>query len=148
MKVSGPSRSTPSQPGRGSAGTASGGFSIAGTGSSAPAAKAAATSATAGVAGVSALMALQAVDDPLERRRRNIRRGTGLLDRLDELKLALLSGESGQGALEGLRRGLAQAREAFPEPDLDAVLEQIDLRAQVELAKAEMTRRAAEGSAA
>lgn len=140
MKVSGPSGSTPAQSSRASGTGKGAGFSVSGATSAAPAARAAATSAAAGVAGVSALMALQGVDDPLERRRRSIRRGRGLLDRLEELKLAMLSGETGQGALEGLTRSLAEAREDSSEPELDALLEQIDLRAQVELAKAEVTR--------
>jgi hypothetical protein len=70
-------------------------------------------------------MALQGVEDPTERRRRAIRRGSGLLDRLDELKLA---------------RDLREEREEGAEPGLKAVLDQIDLRASVELAKAEMSR--------
>ena len=36
----------------------------------------------------SALMALQGVEGPLEKRRRAVKRGAGLLDRLDEMKLA------------------------------------------------------------
>ena len=94
----------------------------------------------AGVADVSALMALQGVEGPLERRRRAIRRGGGLLDRLEELKLALLSGESGEAARQALQRGLREERTDDDDAGLNAVLDQIDLRASVELAKAELRR--------
>jgi hypothetical protein len=85
-------------------------------------------------------MALQGVEGPLERRRRAIRRGGGLLDRLEELKLALLSGESGEAALDRLTRGLREERADEEDAGLKSVLDQIDLRASVELAKAELRR--------
>jgi hypothetical protein len=96
-----------------------------------------------GVAGMNALMALQGVEDPTERRRRAIRRGAGLLDRLDELKLALLQGEAGEGALERLTRTLREDRPEDADPALTSLLDQIDLRAAVELAKADLRRNAA-----
>ena len=85
-------------------------------------------------------MALQGVEDATERRRRAIRRGGGLLDRLDELKLALLSGEAGEGALDRLSRLVREERPTDPDPGLKSVLDQIDLRAAVELAKADLRR--------
>jgi hypothetical protein len=96
-----------------------------------------------GVSDVSALMALQGVEDPTERRRRAIRRGGGLLDRLDELKLALLQGEAGHGALDRLSRTLREERPTDADEGLNRLLEQIDLRAAVELAKADLRRTAA-----
>lgn len=141
MKVtgaSGPSSTQSSRPAR-----AASGFSVPTAGGSAPAAQASAASGVAGVADVSALMALQGVEDPTERRRRAIRRGGGLLDRLDELKLALLSGELGEGALERLGRGLREERPIDADPELNRLLDQIDLRAAVELAKADLRRNAA-----
>ena len=88
-------------------------------------------------------MALQGVEDATERRRRAIRRGGGLLDRLDELKLALLAGEAGDSALERLSRGLREERPIDADPGLNSLLAQIDLRAAVELAKADLRRSAA-----
>jgi hypothetical protein len=85
-------------------------------------------------------MALQGVEGPLERRRRAIRRGGGLLDRLEELKLALLGGEPDAAALDRLARSLREERPQDEDAGLGAVLDQIDLRASVELAKAEMRR--------
>ena len=58
------------------------------------------------------------------------------------MQLALLDGGDPRDALGALARTAAEARERGDEPGLDDVLDQIDLRAAVELAKAE-TRRAA-----
>jgi hypothetical protein len=89
-------------------------------------------------------MALQGVESATERRRRSIRRGRGLLDRLDELKLAMLGGENDDGVLDRLTRSLREDRpEDAPEDEaggLSGLLDQIDLRAAVELAKAEVRR--------
>jgi hypothetical protein len=135
MKVNGPTG--PASPGAPRAGrAASGGFSLGGARPAAPAAPAAAAAASSQVAGLSALMALQGVEDVTERRRRAIRRGGGLLDRLDELKLALLSGLPAGPALEGLQRAIGETAGEVDDPRLRAVLDQIDLRAAVELAKA------------
>jgi len=94
-----------------------------------------------GVAGMSALMALQGVEDPTERRRRAVRRGNGLLDRLEDLKMALLSGQDGSVALSRLAQDLREERpETDSDPGLKAVLDQIELRAAVEMAKSESSR--------
>lgn len=140
MKVTGPSGPTTATTSRST--RAAGGFSLSSAGQAAPAAQAAGTSSTSSVAGLSALMALQGVETATERRRRAIRRGGGLLDRLDELKLALLSGETGEGALSRLGQTLREARTDEEDPGLTDLLNQIDLRAAVELAKAEFRRTA------
>ena len=141
MKVNGLSGTPPPQGPR--ANRAAGGFAVATTGPSVSANATTATSGVGGVADVSALMALQGVEDPMERRRKAIRRGGGLLDRLDELKLALLQGEAGEAALDRLTRTLREERSQEPDPALNALLDQIDLRAAVELAKADLRRSAA-----
>ncbi len=141
MKVTGPSGSSPAAGGRPA--RATGGFAMPATAGAAPASVAAATTAAHGVSDVSSLMALQGVESATERRRRAVRRGGGLLDRLDELKVALLSGEAGEAALERLGRSLREERPEDPDPALTGLLEQIDLRAAVELAKAEVRRNAA-----
>jgi len=136
MKVNGPAG--PASPGAPRAGrpASGGGFSVGGPAAPAAAAPAAASAAAPPVAGLSALMALQGVEDVTERRRRAIRRGGGLLDRLDELKLALLAGLPPGTALEGLQRAVGETVGEVDDPRLRAVLEQIELRAAVELAKA------------
>lgn len=140
MKITGPS--APSLPSARAASRAgSSGFTVAGGGSTPSAAAPAAATAASGVAGLSSLMALQGVEDATERRRRAVRRGNGLLDRLSDLKLALLSGDGGERALEGLTRTLREER-SEDDPGLKAVIDQIDLRAAVELAKADLRRSA------
>ena len=79
----------------------------------------------------------------MERRRRAVRRGSGILDRLEELKLAMLSGEAGESALERLARTVREDRPQDADESLNGLLDQIDLRAAVELAKADLRRSAA-----
>lgn len=144
MKITGPGGPAASQTGPRTA-RSPGGFSLGGAAAAASPAAAPAVSASGGVAGVSALMALQGVEDATERRRRALRRGGGLLDRLDDLKMAMLSGEAAGPALERLARATAETVAGELEPDLASVLAQIDLRAAVELAKAEAARVAPRG---
>jgi hypothetical protein len=60
----------------------------------------------------------------------------------DPVCSALLSGEAGESALERMARGLREERPDDPDETLMGVLQQIDLRAAVELAKAEVRRTA------
>lgn len=86
-----------------------------------------------------ALPLLLPVDDLVERRRKGARRGRALLDALDGLKLALLSGSVTEAALETLACAGGSV-DAGDDPVLAEVLEAIQLRADVELAKAAMRR--------
>ena len=95
----------------------------------------AATSGTRSVGGIDALLALQGVEEPGERRRKAVRRGRTALDALDALKLGLLSGTFDTGALARLKSVTAALAEPSGDAALDAVLAEIELRAQVELAK-------------
>ena len=81
-----------------------------------------------------ALLALQAVEDPLLKKKKLVRRGTQLLDTLEEMKADVLSGRVSEGRLNQLMAVLTQARDKA-DPRLDALLDDIELRARVELAK-------------
>lgn len=81
-----------------------------------------------------ALLALQAVEDPLLKKKKLVRRGTQLLDTLEDMQADLLSGRVSESRLNQLMAVLGRAREKA-DPRLDALLDDIELRARVELAK-------------
>src|SRR6201996_5632301 len=85
---------------------------------------------------IDALLALQGIEDPTERRRRSVQRGRGALDVLDDLKLGLLSGNLNAATVNRLRDAAANLKSSSGDPGLDAVLSEIELRVEVELAKA------------
>lgn len=89
----------------------------------------------AGTGSVAALLAVQAAGDPLEGRRRAIERADSLLDRLDSLRLALLEGRLDDDTLRRLAAELERHSEGLDDPDLSELIAQVELRAQVELAK-------------
>ncbi len=86
--------------------------------------------------GIDALIALQGIEDPLERRRRVVKHGRRALDALDEVKLGLLSGTLDQATMLRLKSVAADLKEGSGDERLDPVLAEIDLRVEVELAKA------------
>ena len=85
---------------------------------------------------IDVLLALQGVEDPTERRKRSVQRGRGALDVLDDLKLGLLSGNFDASTVNRLRAAAANLKSSSGDPGLDAVLSEIELRVEVELAKA------------
>ena len=95
------------------------------------------TIAPKATANIDALLALQGIEeDPVERRKRSVQRGRGALDVLDELKLGLLSGNLNPAMVSRLRDAAANLKSSSGDPGLDAVLSEIELRVEVELAKA------------
>ena len=89
--------------------------------------------------GVDALLAVQAADDALSRRRRAVARGRNILDLLDDLRIGLLSGRASPDKLAELAALLAADPGAADSKELRRVLEAIELRARVELAKLGLT---------
>lgn len=89
---------------------------------------------TVSAAGIGALLALQAVDDPLLARRKALRRGSALLDALAAAQADLLTGGVGEGRLNQMMALVTQARDTI-DPELDALIDDIELRVRVELAK-------------
>jgi hypothetical protein len=87
------------------------------------------------MASVDGLFQIQELPDALAQRRRAVQRGSTLLDRLDDLRLALLSGSLSPGQIAELQRAVASERGLVDDPRLLTVLDEIDLRAKVELAK-------------
>lgn len=96
-----------------------------------------ATTGPKAAANIDALLALQGVEeDPVERRKRSVRRGRGALDVLDDLKIGLLSGNFDPSTVARLRAAAADLKSSSGDAGLDAVLSEIELRVEVELAKA------------
>jgi Class II flagellar assembly regulator len=134
MRIYGPNGTTLGTPASNAKRTSSSGFTLPDPASAQDARPAAAPKATANI---DALMALQGVEeDPAERRKRSVRRGKGALDVLDDLKLGLLSGNLDASTVSRLRDAAANLKSSSGDPGLDAVLSEIELRVEVELAKA------------
>jgi class II flagellar assembly regulator FliX len=86
---------------------------------------------------IDALLALQGIEeDPVEWRKRSVARGKTALDVLDDLKMGLLSGNLDASTVMRLRDAAANLKSSSGDPGLDAVLSEIELRVEVELAKA------------
>eukprot|EP01042_Synura_sphagnicola_P010569 gene10569-13555_t len=89
-----------------------------------------------GLFGMDALLAIQAEEDVLTgRRRRQIKRSHDILDTLDEIKVSVLDGSIDDAALVRLQTMIAQQREDIEDDRLQGVLNEIETRACVELAK-------------
>lgn len=142
MKVSGSSGvGAPQGAGRAKPSGGGEGFRIAGPAPTAPAAGVAPTSGLSGVMSVDALVALQDVGGPLERRRRAVGRAGRILDMLERVKLSMLEGGATEADLQQLARAVREQREGTDEADLEGVLDEIETRAAVELAKLELAKR-------
>lgn len=94
-----------------------------------------AVSGMGSVSSVGALIGLQEVGDATERAAKGKKRGTLLLSQLDELRLALLSGTISKDQLMRLAAMVQSQRDEIDDPGLVQILEDIDLRVRVELAK-------------
>jgi hypothetical protein len=144
MKVNGPGGIGPSVGPKAAARPAGGeGFRIAAPGPAAGPSQTASVASTGSVMGVDALIALQDVGGPLERRRRAVGRASRMLDALDDIKAGLLAGELSMGDLDRLRRAVRDERSHTDDANLEAVLDEIELRAAVEVAKLEVAGHAA-----
>ena len=86
------------------------------------------------LAALGGVLAVQEVPDAAQERRQAARRGHGLLDELHQLQIGMVEGWVSEGTLRRLA-GLLDRRPALTDPDLDGVLDEIGLRAAVELAK-------------
>lgn len=89
------------------------------------------------VAGVGAVLAVQAADDATQGRSKGLlmARGDRLLDRLEDLQMALLTGRMPKEKVIELAQALREKRPTSDDNDLNALIDEIELRAEVELAK-------------
>lgn len=111
------------------------GFAPEGASSSSSAVSSSALSSTSAIGSVDALLALQGAGDALSGKRQATERAFSLLDILDDLKLALLDGVLPRETLVKLMETLESRRDATHDPQLEAALDEVEIRAAVELAK-------------
>ena len=93
--------------------------------------------APATVGGIAALLATQGVGDSLEReaKKRLVDYGNDLLDKLEELRHGLLLGHVPKEKLIAMAQMVRSRRDSTPDPRLAELLDEIELRVEVELAK-------------
>jgi hypothetical protein len=97
----------------------------------------AAVSKPASISSLDALLSLQEAESGTseEAAKKAKKRAADLLDQLDKVKIGLLTGELPKSTLQQLAQTIASHRDMVIDPKLAEILDEIDLRAQVELAK-------------
>jgi hypothetical protein len=97
------------------------------------------TSAT-GVSGpsmINSLFMLQEVDNDSLSKKQAVEDGHDALKYLDKIRLGLLTGTVSSNMLNSLNTLIKQWRKNFDDPHLESIIDEIELRAAVELAKLE-----------
>jgi hypothetical protein len=92
---------------------------------------------TQSIGTVDSLLALQGADDPTAKaaKKRMRERANTILSELDKMRMAMLSGRLTVGHMIDIADVIASHREKINDPALTDLMDEIDLRAQVELAK-------------
>ncbi len=136
MKVEGPSKSGKADQSK-KAGKTSKGDSTFGDMVVGAAKEASSTQATQAISKVDALLAVQGVETATDRKakRRMQERGDKILRQMDHMRLAILTGNLTIGQVLDIADVVASHRENIDDPEMSAVLDEIDLRAQIEIAK-------------
>jgi hypothetical protein len=88
-----------------------------------------------GAGAISGVLGVQEVDDATAHASRGKLRAQDILDRLDDLRIQLLTGALSREKLLQLAKVVSNKRAEVTDPRLMEILAEIDLRAQVELAK-------------
>ncbi|KZD00225.1 MULTISPECIES: flagellar assembly protein FliX [unclassified Thalassospira] len=144
MKVSGSKAAGTSTSSRKKSSGTSGGSSFADAmrslDSSGDAGGAAGVRSAGAVSALDALLALQQSGDALDSpKKAAMLRAKSMLEQLEAVRDGLLSGQLSPARLQQLVGLLDQQREMIDDPELSSVLDEIDLRARVELAKLEVS---------
>ena len=98
-----------------------------------------ALSGPSSIGAVDSLLSLQEVEDAATGRSRGLQRAGDLLDHLDEIRYGLLMGGLSRTNLQDLARSVREQRATVTDPRLGEILDEIELRAAVELAKYGLT---------
>ena len=95
------------------------------------------TSGPGPIAAVETILTLQGFDDATDGSSKGLAHGQDLLDMLDQVRDGLLAGGIPRATLNRLATAVSRRQENFVDPKLQQILDEIDLRARVELAKLE-----------
>lgn len=90
------------------------------------------------IAALDSILTLQGMNNSTDGRSKGLKHGEQLLDMLDQLRDGLLAGGIPRTTLNRLANAVTRRHEGFADPKLQSVLDEIELRAHVELAKLEM----------
>ena len=90
------------------------------------------------IAALDSILALQDMGDASDGRSKGLAHGEQLLDILDSVRDGLLAGGIPRATLNRLAVAVTRRHDVFADPKLQDVLDQIELRAHVELAKLEV----------
>lgn len=88
-----------------------------------------------GVSNIEGIIALQGLDENTSVQERIIAKGHKLLNELEELKIAVLGGQIPTNELESISNSLAMNVNGDIPKELKTIMDEIELRAKVELAK-------------
>lgn len=133
MRVEGPKSSASAGKAR-KTGSSASGFSLSAYDQSAAGSSAPVASGVSGVQSLDAILALQSVENSEDKQRRAVRHGHDLLDQLEALRADLLAGHVSPQRV-GALLSLLRAKQGADDPQLSALIDDISLRARVELAK-------------
>lgn len=93
-------------------------------------------------AGLGSILAAQYGEDPAEKqaKKRMQERASKVLDTLDVIQRGLVAGQISHSDINAIKTSVTANREKINDPRLLAIMDEVDLRAQVELAKLEVAR--------
>ena len=93
--------------------------------------------AVQGVSAVGGVFAIQEVETSTDGRSRGLLVGYGddLLDRLEELRIEILLGAVSKDNLADLAHEMRQKRQQVDDPALNELIDEIEMRAEIEIAK-------------
>lgn len=135
LKINGLNGIGSAAPSRRKRGASAGGTSFRDTLKTSDAGGTAAPASTAPASRVDGLLALQEVPTSTDGRSRGVAMARDLIDGLEEIRRGLLMGAIPKSRLQNIAEMVRRRKAVTDDPDLSALLEEIDLRASVELAK-------------
>jgi len=97
----------------------------------------ASTVESGGIGAAGSVFALQEVPNATDERSRAVLKdyGSDVLDRLDELRVGILNGVFSKDRLTDLAQNMRKKRQDSEDPRLNELIKEIELRAEVEIAK-------------